>query len=160
VTRPRTLAACLLAVLALIALAAAPLAAAAVQRTTLNDVENEVMCVVCGVPLNVAESPQADRERALIRRLIARGDTKEQVKQALVEQYGKNVLATPGDAGFRVTNWVVPAIVVVVLVGGALVLLPRWRRRTRGDGPAEGADLPELDADDARRLEEDLARYR
>jgi hypothetical protein len=43
---------------------AAPAAALAAQpRTTLNDIEDEVMCVVCGVPLNIAESPQADRER-------------------------------------------------------------------------------------------------
>ena len=42
------------------------------------------MCVVCGVPLNEAtDAPQANRERAEIRRLIARGETKAQVKRAL-----------------------------------------------------------------------------
>ena len=46
----------------LVALAAAAPAGAA-PRTTLPDVEDEVMCVVCGTPLNLAQAPQADRER-------------------------------------------------------------------------------------------------
>ena len=36
-------------------------------KTTLGDVEDEVMCPVCGTPLGLAtEAPQAERERALI----------------------------------------------------------------------------------------------
>ena len=66
-----------LALVAVLALAAAP--AHAAPSASLTDIEDEVMCVVCNVPLNVAESPQADRERALIRSLIAQGKTKPQI---------------------------------------------------------------------------------
>ena len=48
--------------------------AAATPRTSLPAIERQVMCVTCKIPLNVAESPQADRERAFIRALIARID--------------------------------------------------------------------------------------
>jgi cytochrome c-type biogenesis protein CcmH len=147
----------------LAALAAAPAALGAEPKTSLNDIEDEVMCVVCGVPLNIAESPQADRERVLIRELVEQGKTKDEVKQALVDQYGNSVLATPSAGGFEITNWVVPAIVVVGLLAGVAVLLPRWRRRS-GEatevGGAGGAPPSELDPDDARRLDDDLARYR
>ena len=49
----------------------------------------------CGVALNVAESPQADAERAYIRRADRRGQDKQQIKDALVAEYGDNVLALP-----------------------------------------------------------------
>jgi nitrous oxide reductase accessory protein NosL len=55
-------------VLATAAAAAAP--ALAASDTSVTDISDEVMCVVCGVPLNVAGGPQADRERAHIQDLI------------------------------------------------------------------------------------------
>jgi cytochrome c-type biogenesis protein CcmH len=141
-------------------------ALAAGPRTTLNDVEDELMCVVCGVPLNIAESPQADRERVLINQLIDQGKTKEQIKAAMVAEYGEQVLADPHGGGFNVTAWLVPLLVVAFLLGSVAVLVPRWRRRQitaelAGEEPAAAADaVPELDADARRRLDEDLARYR
>src|SRR5205809_6278723 len=62
-------------------------------KTNLPDVEDEVMCPVCGTALNLSFSPQADRERAFIRRQIAAGKTKQQIIDALVAQYGTAVLA-------------------------------------------------------------------
>ena len=60
----------------LTARASAPPARAAATtqpRASLTDIENDVMCVACHEPLAVAQSPQADSERAYIRRLIAQG---------------------------------------------------------------------------------------
>jgi len=151
----------LVAVLALALLA--PAGAFAVQpRASLVDLENEVMCVACGVPLNIAESPQADRERDYIRGLIARGETKAQIKRDLVAQYGDNVLALPQDKGFSIAAYAVPIVVVAALIALLAVLVPRWRRRggplRTGATPPVVAGPP-LDAADARRLDEDLARY-
>ncbi len=141
-----------------LALAGAPAGAGA--AASLPDVEDEVMCVSCRIPLNTAESPQADRQRALIQRLIDRGRDKEQIKAALVAQYGEGVLALPDEGGFGLTAYLVPIALVTVLAGGLVLLLPRWRRRG-GDGPPTSAEapLPALSASDARRLDEDLARY-
>ncbi|MEJ7716928.1 MAG: hypothetical protein WKF31_02815 [Thermoleophilaceae bacterium] len=51
----------------LIGLVAAPAAAAACPQTNLPDLEDEVMCTVCGTTLGLAtEAPQAQRERAFI----------------------------------------------------------------------------------------------
>ena len=59
----RRAAAALAATLALLAVAPAALAADC-PKTTLGDVEDEVMCPVCGTPLELAtEAPQAQRER-------------------------------------------------------------------------------------------------
>jgi cytochrome c-type biogenesis protein CcmH len=137
---------------ALLALLAPPAALAA--PTSLADVEDEVMCPTCNVPLNVAESPQADEQRAFIRELVAQGRDKEQVKRALVAEYGEDVLALPEGDGFDAAAYAVP---LALMAGGVLalaVLLHRWRRR-----PA-GPPAPALSAADAARLDEDIARYR
>jgi cytochrome c-type biogenesis protein CcmH len=141
---------------ALVALVAAPAAMAAnCPKTSLGDVEDEVMCPVCGTPLNLAtEAPQAQREREFIERLIARCRSKDQVKAALAAQFGDRVLATPDDEGFDLAAWIVPGL--AILLGGAGVALAaaRWRRR-RGRG---GPPPPTAAAADAR-LEADLERY-
>lgn len=133
-------------------------AQAATPRTTLPVIERQVMCVTCKIPLNVAESPQADRERVFIRRLIAEGRTDTQVKQALVAQYTDAVLGLPNAKGFDLTAYLVPIAVVLTLIGLLALLLPSWRRHARAEA-AVSSGAPELSAGDAARLDADLKRY-
>jgi len=144
---------------ALLLLALAPAGALAAQpRASFNDVEDEVMCDTCNVPLNIAESPRADQERAEIRRMIAQGLTKQQILDRLKATYGAGILAKPQDSGFSLAVWWVPVIVVLAIAGLLAALVPRWRRRSQDQDPA-AASAPALSAADARRLDEDLARY-
>lgn len=141
----------------LVMLAGSPPALAATPKASLVDIEDEVMCVTCKIPLNIAESDQADRQRALIRDLIAKGMDKPQIKAALVGEYGEDVLALPDGGGFGLSAYAVPFALLAVLAGGLALLLPSWRRRSAaglGDGAA-----PRMDDDDARRLDADLQRY-
>lgn len=149
--------AAVLAVMLMLALA--PGALAAQPKASFNDVEDEVMCDTCNVPLNVADSARADQERVVIRKLIAQGLTKQQIKDRLVATYGPNILATPQDSGFTLAVWWVPVAVVLALLGLIALLLPRWRRARAPTDAADEPDDPELSATDARRLEQDLARY-
>ncbi len=146
----------MLAVLALAAVAVAP--AAGAPRASLPQIERQVMCVTCKIPLNVAQSPQADRERAFIQSLIDEGRSEAQIKDALVGQYGQAVLGLPAAHGFDLTAYLVPAAVVVALLLALLLLLPRWRRQARAR-PAVPAQAQPLSAADAARLESDLARF-
>jgi cytochrome c-type biogenesis protein CcmH len=115
------------------------------------------MCPVCGVPLSIAQSPQAERERVFIRGLIARGMTKEQIKQALVVQFGRSVLALPSSEGFDLAAYLVPLLVLLALIGLLAVMLPRWRRR--GRRPIAAAGPPTLPPGDRARLDDELARF-
>ena len=72
----RRCAAALAAALMLLAPATSALAATC-PRTSLADLENEVMCLVCGVPLALADAPQAERERAFVRSMIRRCSSKD-----------------------------------------------------------------------------------
>ena len=131
------------------------LTAAAEPRTTLPDVEDEVMCVECRTALNVSTAPVADQERAFIREKIAQGLTKQEIKDALVEAYGPDVLATPEAKGFDLSAWLIPGALVAAFAAAVALLARRWRRT-----PAtETQDADELDPDDARRLDAELAAF-
>jgi cytochrome c-type biogenesis protein CcmH len=147
-----------LRVAAILALALAIAAPALAQepQATLPDIEDEVMCPVCGTTLELAsESQQAVRERELVRDLILEGKSKEEIKDALVAEFGEEVLALPDDEGFDLAAWLVPGLAIVAAGGLIAVALRRWRREP---SPPEGTPAP-LDADDAERLDADLERY-
>jgi cytochrome c-type biogenesis protein CcmH/NrfF len=133
-------------------------ASAIAPRTTLPLIERQVMCATCKIPLNVAESPQANRERALIRRLIAEGQTEAQIKSALVAQYGTAALGLPSAKGFDLAAYLVPVAVVLALLALLALLLPNWRRHARAQAGASPS-APELSVSDATRLDADLKRF-
>jgi cytochrome c-type biogenesis protein CcmH len=146
-----------LAIGLLLALVLAPAALAAEPRTTLPDVEDEVMCVECGTALNVSTSPVADREREFIRRRIAEGKSKPQIKAALVAEYGPTVLAVPEGGGFDAAAWLVPGLLCLLALLGVGVAALRWRGEREEEEPAD--EGPELDPDDRQRLDADLAAF-
>jgi cytochrome c-type biogenesis protein CcmH len=150
-----------LALVAALALAAAPPALAAKSDTTLNEVEAEVMCPVCGTLLQLAESPQALREKAFVSRLIAEGKDKEEIKDALVAEYGSEVLALPQDSGFDLSAYVVPIVAFAIAAIALGLGVLRWRRESGSGGDSNGAGpAPREPSDaDAERLDADLARY-
>ena len=139
------------ALAALAALALALPGAAAAQEASLTDIEDEVMCPICGTTLELSDSPQAERERELIRSLIDAGQSKEQIKDRLVAEYGQEVLATPESSGFDATAWLVPALGLAA-VGLGIVLFLRRR-------PGSSSPGPEIDQEDADRLEADLSSW-
>jgi cytochrome c-type biogenesis protein CcmH len=141
--------------LALAATVAGPVAVASAAAPNFPVVENEYMCVTCNVPLPEAESPQADRERALIRRLIAQGDTDAQIRHAMVATYTDKVLQLPPRSGFNLVAYIVPVAAVIALVAALLFVLPRWRRRPPPTPPPT-SPLPDADS---VRLDADLARF-
>jgi cytochrome c-type biogenesis protein CcmH len=156
--RPRRVVVLVGLALALLALGGAGARAAAPQ-TSLSEVSSEVMCPVCGTLLELAESPQAQREKAFISRLVAAGRTKEQIKDALVAEYGTEVLALPQGSGFDLSAYLVPVIAFVIAAIALAAGVLRWRRageRSDREGPP-AADGPS--PEDAERLEADLARY-
>ena len=147
-------------VVAATALALTAPASAAEPRTSLPDVEDEVMCVLCNTPLNVADAPQADQQRDLIRRLVGEGLTKKQIKDRLVAEYGEDVLAMPDEGGIGAAAYLVPIALVLAMLGAAAVLVPRWRRRQPAPAGNPGAQAAPAASDaELRRLDEDLARY-
>jgi cytochrome c-type biogenesis protein CcmH len=128
-------------------------ASAGESQPTLPDIEDEVMCPICGTSLELSESPQAERERDLIRRLIAQGKSKAAIKEILVAEYGEEVLASPEGEGFDLTAWVTP---IAAGLGAIIALLVAAARLRRAPSPSPP---PSLDAADRTRLERDMASH-
>jgi cytochrome c-type biogenesis protein CcmH len=150
------------AILAPPALGAASAATAPTPKVTIADIEDEVMCPICGELLELAESPQAQREKVFVAHLIAEGKTKGEIKDALVAEYGPEVLALPEGSGFDLSAYVVPIVAFVLAAVALAAGVWRWRRGAGGDGDNGGAqrDPPSPpDGEDAERLNADIARY-
>lgn len=130
--------------------------AASAPQTTVQAIEAEVMCPICGTLLELSDSPQARREKVFVAGLVAEGRSKAEIRDALVAQYGPAVLALPEASGFDLSAYLVPAIGFVLAATLLAFGIARWRR----DGDrAPPADAAPPEGDDADRLEADLSRY-
>jgi len=145
----------LVAALALALLLAAP-AAASERHPTLGELEGEVMCPTCKTTLDQSTAPIADRIRRFISARITAGDTKSQIKDKLVAQFGPAVLAEPSKHGFNLLAWILPFVGLGIGAAALSWLAWRWSRNRPAQATVTGPPLdPELD----RRVDEELARF-
>jgi cytochrome c-type biogenesis protein CcmH len=119
------------------------------------DLEAELVCPVCETTLDQSNAPVAERMKTFIRVRIAAGDSEQEIKDALVAEFGPGVLAEPPEGGFGLLAWLLP---LVGLVAGAIVvavLIRAWSRRSS----SELAEPEQLDPEIERLVDDELARY-
>jgi cytochrome c-type biogenesis protein CcmH len=117
----------------LVALAAVLLASEA--HPTQAELEGELVCPTCRTTLDQSNAPVAQRMKRFIARRIAVGDTKSEIKEQLVAQFGKGVLAAPERKGFDLLAWVLPLAGVGLGAVALSFLLWRWTRRPEEELP-------------------------
>jgi cytochrome c-type biogenesis protein CcmH len=124
-----------LAAAVLAALALAPAAFASEQHPTQAELEGELVCPTCHTTLDQSNAPVAERMKEFVAARIAAGDTKSEIKDQLVAQFGRGVLAAPEKEGFDLIAWVLP--IAALLAAGAVltVLLWRWTQRAEEELP-------------------------
>ncbi len=128
------------------------------RHPSQGELEAELVCPSCHVPLDESQSAVAQQMKAFIRAHIARGWTKSRIESALAAQLGDGIYGVPRTHGFDLIAWLLPlggiALGTVAVAGGAW----RWSRiRERA-----GVDVPrasDLDAEGERRVDEELARF-
>jgi cytochrome c-type biogenesis protein CcmH len=128
--------------------------AASAAPPNAADLEAELVCPVCETTLDQSNAPVAERMKTFIRVRIAAGDSEQEIKDALVAEFGTEVLAEPPGGGFGLLAWLLP---LGALVGGAIavgLLIRAWSRRDAQ--PELVSELgPELD----RLVDDELARF-
>ncbi len=127
---------------------------AAAAPPNAADLEAELVCPVCETTLDQSNAPIAERMKTFIRVRIAAGDTEQEIKDALVGEFGPEVLATPREGGFGLVAWLLP---LAALVAGAIVvglLIRSWSRRR-----APPDDAAPLDPRLERLVDDELARF-
>lgn len=145
--------------LVLVLSAGGALAATATADVNFYSVVTQFMCTSCHEPLNQVSSPQAISEKQTLRGFVDRGLTLEQIKHAMVVQYGPQVLAQPPASGFSLTVYILPP---AIFVGGLALLaytLPKWRARSRRAAATRLQAAEPLNSDDAQRLDDELQQF-
>ena len=145
-------------VLVLVAAVAFAAPAAAAERPTLADLEDEVICPTCNTTLELSNSPVAERMRAFIRARIEAGDSKEEIKRKLVAEFGEGVLAAPPAEGFNLLAWLLPIGGAVAAAVAVAVVARRWRAGGLERERPATAQRP-LDPALEQRVDEELARF-
>jgi cytochrome c-type biogenesis protein CcmH len=142
-------------------LALAAPAAASEEHPTLAELERELVCPTCKTTLEMSNAPVAERMRAFIRQRIAAGDTKSEIKDKLVAQFGESVLAAPPARGFNLLAWLVPIAGGLIAAVAVAVLALRWSRSRAAPagGPSAADSRRPLDPESERRVDEELARF-
>lgn len=120
-----------------------PLSGDELDRAT-EQVASKMRCPVCQ-GLSVADSPtgSAQAMKAEVREFLAAGYSPKQVLDYFEGSYGEFIRLAPKTQGFNLMVWLAP---LVVLVGGAALILARVRRPAgsgAAGGPADDTDLAE-----------------
>jgi len=138
-------------------------ASASAACPELRSLEGELMCPTCGTTLELSNAPAANQIRRYVCERAAAGDSKGEIKDKLVADFGRGVLASPPTKGFDLLAWVLP---LGALGAGAVVLaglVVRWSRRREPEPAFEGEPSAngrtELDPELEKRLEDELARF-
>jgi cytochrome c-type biogenesis protein CcmH len=146
--------------LVVVCLAAAAPAAASEQHPSLAELERELVCPTCKTTLQMSNAPVAERMRAFIRQRIAAGDTKSEIKDKLVAQFGEGVLAAPPARGFNLLAWLLPIVGGLAAAIVVAILTWRWSRSRAAPSADPAADgRRPLDPALERRVDEELARF-
>jgi cytochrome c-type biogenesis protein CcmH len=142
----------------LVAFAFAGAAVASEQHPTQGELEAELVCPSCHVPLDESQSAVAQQMKTYIRAHIALGWTKSRIEGALAAQLGDGIYGVPRTHGFDLIAWVLP---IGGILAGALAVAGgawKWSRARESAGDDSSRDSG-LDAESERRLDEELVRF-
>ena len=133
--------------LAVLALAAAPLAAQAASadsalQARTRAISSVLRCPVCqGESIQDSPSELSAQMRDLVRDQLRAGRSEEQVKQYFVDRYGEWILLEPKPRGANLMLYLLP----ILVVAGGLILV--WRVVRRWSAPRVDPELTEARSD-------------
>lgn len=108
----------------------------------VKDVAREFVTPCCwSETVDLHRSDSAEHMRADIDDMLSKGQTKAQIKAAMVEEYGERILAKPKMEGFNYLAIITP---ILVLLFGTFLAVLFVRSRSYKDEPAAVGTDPEL----------------
>lgn len=115
---------------AALALQAAPADLPVEDEARAQDLMREVRCMVCsGESILDSNAPMAQDMRRFVREQVALGSDDEQVRTALVQRFGHEVLMRPPLDGRTAILWLTPLLLLGL--GGALLFTTMRKRPTK-----------------------------
>ncbi|MFW6300009.1 MAG: cytochrome c-type biogenesis protein, partial [Oceanicaulis sp.] len=99
------------------------------EEARAQDLMREIRCMVCaGESIMDSNAGMAVDMRRYVREQVAQGQSDGEVRQALIERFGHEVLMRPSFDGRSAPLWIAP--LVFLAFGGAL-LYATMRKRAR-----------------------------
>ena len=146
--------------------AATARAETAVPPEDVAAIARTLNCPICqGYNLQDCPLPVCADMREAIRQRLASGESRQQIVDAFVSDYGPQVLNAPPRRGFLAAAWLVPPLAVILIVAAAAAALGKLSRHV--PAPAEDMDLETAEASsqadaaalaELERLAEELQR--
>ena len=107
------------------------------QEELAEEIESTLKCPVCrSQSVRTSRSFMAEDMSRRIRRMVAEGRSKEDIREYFVARYGDYIVLAPRKEGFTWTVWLLPFALVL---GGAVTIVAvtrRWHGRPPPAPPA------------------------
>jgi cytochrome c-type biogenesis protein CcmH len=92
-------------------------------------VANQLACPVCeGQSVAESDSAAAQAIRAEIKSRIDRGQTNDQIVDALIATYNESISLKPKATGLVGLVWITPVVAFITAVAGLVFVFRRWHR--------------------------------
>jgi cytochrome c-type biogenesis protein CcmH len=96
----------------------------------VHRITSQIRCPTCrGLSAADSDSPAAEFIREETRRRVRAGETDARIITFFVDRYGNDILLKPERRGVAGLVWALPAVGVVLAVGGLALAFRRWRPR-------------------------------
>ena len=111
------------------------------QEELIMDIENSLMAVCCWSG-TVFDHGNSDMETT-IATMVQSGNTKSQIIDHFVNQYGERVLAIPVMSGFNLLAWITPIIIGII----GIIIWYRYLNMSSNRIPIKNEydDIPNID---------------
>jgi cytochrome c-type biogenesis protein CcmH len=133
--------------------APAPIPLTPDQEELAAEIEGELKCPVCrSQSVRTSRSFMAEDMSRQVRRMVADGKSKEEIREYFVARYGDYIILAPRKEGFAWTVWLLPFALVLGGAATIFALTRRWKSRPPPAAPA----APPSQSTWMKRLEREL----
>jgi cytochrome c-type biogenesis protein CcmH len=94
-----------------------------------DNIAQQLKCLACeGETVFESHSAFSTQLRKDIADGVAKGQTDQEIKSAVVAAYGEQVLLVPRATGANLLLWIAPIVAGALALGGLVLAFARWRR--------------------------------
>lgn len=132
------------------------------QAAIYDDIQESLICPAClddRMTVATCTDSTAERTRQDIKQKLVLGQTKDEIINGYVNQYGKGILAVPRRSGFGLVAWIMPPL---ALLGAGVVVvsvLKGWVSNSSNPKQTSKKSGLHIDSVDEERINEEIRKY-
>lgn len=133
-----------------------------IQAALYDKVQESLICPACledRMTIATCTDSTAEQARQDIRQKLALGQTKEDIIQGYVAQYGEIILSIPPQKGFGLVAWIVPPLALVGAGIFVIAILKAWVRNSANQYEHSPKKRLSIDSIDEERINEEIKKY-